>query len=264
MAKRYPCPCCGYLTLPQPAPGSWEICPVCFWEDSPEDWDWNSNGVYLEQGQANFEKLGACGPGWISDVRPPTPDEARLPGWQSLAEQEPECRQTLIETIAEAFADVLREDGVSLHQARVIDAYGGPAEEAQARLLDTDGHWWEVPDERIAELYEALSFVDPKGFRYYIPAYMIWTLKHYRSTDSNSVDSTVYAFLIYGGLEEWTQTRFEILNQPQRRAVCWFLQYIVRFGRRYADTPSAQLALDQYWGQFCSPELPLGGFPKNP
>jgi hypothetical protein len=31
-AERYPCPCCGYLVFDDP-PGSYDICPICFWED---------------------------------------------------------------------------------------------------------------------------------------------------------------------------------------------------------------------------------------
>ena len=29
MATRYACPCCGYLTLPEEPPGTFDICPVC-------------------------------------------------------------------------------------------------------------------------------------------------------------------------------------------------------------------------------------------
>jgi anaerobic ribonucleoside-triphosphate reductase len=29
---RWPCPCCGYQVFTGP-PGSYEICPVCGWED---------------------------------------------------------------------------------------------------------------------------------------------------------------------------------------------------------------------------------------
>ena len=33
--KRHLCPCCGYLTLEDTSPGSHLICPICFWEDDP-------------------------------------------------------------------------------------------------------------------------------------------------------------------------------------------------------------------------------------
>ncbi|WP_448262693.1 CPCC family cysteine-rich protein [Microbacterium aurum] len=35
----HPCPCCGHLTLGQP-PGSYELCPVCFWEDDAVQLRW--------------------------------------------------------------------------------------------------------------------------------------------------------------------------------------------------------------------------------
>lgn len=31
--KKYTCPCCGYKTLEEEVRGSYEICPICFWED---------------------------------------------------------------------------------------------------------------------------------------------------------------------------------------------------------------------------------------
>ncbi|MBE7386126.1 MAG: hypothetical protein F6J95_032650 [Leptolyngbya sp. SIO1E4] len=252
MAKQYSCLCCGYQTLIQPPPGTWEICPVCFWEDAPDEWNWSSNRVSLKEAQRNFRNLGACEPDWVKDVRPPTPAERRPPAWQTLDEQEAAHRTLLIQRITDAFADVLREDGVSLHQARVIDDYGSAEEEAQARLLDTDTHWWEVPDEWIAEFYEILSFVDPKGFRYYIPAYMIWMLKHYDDTYSNTAGSTVYSFLSYPGLEDWQQQRFGLLNEAQAQAVCHFLKHMVWLGDDAVDAVAAQEALQQYWGQFCA------------
>jgi hypothetical protein len=32
---KHPCPCCGYQTLREPPPGTWQTCPVCQWEDEP-------------------------------------------------------------------------------------------------------------------------------------------------------------------------------------------------------------------------------------
>ena len=34
MTKFNPCPCCGSRTLEKLAPGTYQICPVCFWEDT--------------------------------------------------------------------------------------------------------------------------------------------------------------------------------------------------------------------------------------
>jgi hypothetical protein len=33
LGVRYACPCCDLLTLTEPPPGTFEICPVCRWED---------------------------------------------------------------------------------------------------------------------------------------------------------------------------------------------------------------------------------------
>ena len=32
-ASRFACPCCGFLTWGEPPTGTFELCPVCFWED---------------------------------------------------------------------------------------------------------------------------------------------------------------------------------------------------------------------------------------
>jgi hypothetical protein len=54
---------------------------------------------------------------------------------------------SLISQINLAFRDVLRGDGTSLHETIVLDDYGGNAEQQEARALDTDTYWWEIPDE---------------------------------------------------------------------------------------------------------------------
>lgn len=57
------CPCCDYVTLSER--GSYDICPVCFWEDDGQDVDQldvfsGPNHMTLRQGRANFAKFGAC------------------------------------------------------------------------------------------------------------------------------------------------------------------------------------------------------------
>ncbi|MEM8545167.1 MAG: DUF6714 family protein [Cyanobacteria bacterium P01_H01_bin.119] len=251
---KYPCLCCGYQTLTQTPPGTWDICPVCFWEDLPAGWRQEATGISLRQGQTNFLAFGACSADWIAEVRSPAPTEARPHNWQTLAEQETVRRTSLIQGITQAFADVARGDGITLHQARVLDDYGSPEEEAKARLLDTDTRWWEVPDQWIAEFSEALNFVDPPGFCYYLPAYMIWTLNHMGHTNSFTADATIYSLYVHKGSEQWRRPYFAILSPAQSTVVCQFLKYVVWLGEDFADIEIAQKALDQRWSQFCNPD----------
>ena len=74
------CPCCGGRTLDER--GSYDICPVCFWEDDGQD-DHNAdvvrggpNGTLsLTQARANYLRFAACEESMVGNVRPPRPEE---------------------------------------------------------------------------------------------------------------------------------------------------------------------------------------------
>lgn len=73
------CPCCGFYTLEQPY-GSYDICPVCFWEDDfiqleDETYEGGANTVSLLQARKNFKKFGACEWEMKKYVRPPRKSE---------------------------------------------------------------------------------------------------------------------------------------------------------------------------------------------
>ncbi|EDX84846.1 hypothetical protein S7335_2543 [Synechococcus sp. PCC 7335] len=136
-------------------------------------------------------------------------------------------KQALIQEITLAFEGVSREEGVTLHEATVLDDYGGPEERAKARAKDTEQSWQAVPERDIRFTDAVLSFLDDKGFRYYIPAYMIWYLRHiddqapiYRST---TFDSVVFHLTYFGkgGIPE----RFKLLTEAQGRAIAHFLLF---------------------------------------
>jgi hypothetical protein len=78
--KNYPCPCCGFLTISEPPPGTFEICIVCGWEDDEVQFDspdrqGGANGVSLNEARSNYAKFGAAKKESIKDARPPQPDE---------------------------------------------------------------------------------------------------------------------------------------------------------------------------------------------
>lgn len=82
----WPCPCCGYVVFGEP-PGSFEICPVCGWEDDLSQLRFASseggaNALSLLEAQADYarkERQGSGGHGG-----PPPAGYVRDPGWRRL------------------------------------------------------------------------------------------------------------------------------------------------------------------------------------
>lgn len=73
---RYRCPCCGFKTLE--APGTLQLCPVCWWEDDgQEDEDASEvrltvNGqLSLNQARTNYGEFGAAHSRFLPYVRKP-------------------------------------------------------------------------------------------------------------------------------------------------------------------------------------------------
>ena len=84
----YPCPCCGYLVFDE-APGSYDICPLCFWEDDSSCLRFplnirGPNHVTLIEGQKNYLAFGACEERCKPFVRPPNPGELRDAEWRII------------------------------------------------------------------------------------------------------------------------------------------------------------------------------------
>ncbi len=78
---RRACPCCECRTLSDLCPGSWEVCPVCFWEDDPVQWEHpaelvgGANRVSLVEARTNYLTFGACEKSALAHVRRPLPAE---------------------------------------------------------------------------------------------------------------------------------------------------------------------------------------------
>ena len=86
---KYFCPCCGYDTLTVEPPGTYDICPICFWEDDPFQYNdptftGGANRVSLVQGQMNFENYGVCDKDMAKDVVKPTETNKRNPTWKKF------------------------------------------------------------------------------------------------------------------------------------------------------------------------------------
>ncbi len=77
--KKYKCPCCGYFTF-EKKERTYDICPVCFWEDDPVQYanptmPNGANHVSLTQAKLNYKHFAACDTEMKKYVRVPKKDE---------------------------------------------------------------------------------------------------------------------------------------------------------------------------------------------
>jgi hypothetical protein len=104
-------------------------------------------------------------------------------------------RDALVAEITAAFDSVSREDGATLHEAEAIDNRESDDAQREARNLDVEQRWQDVPDAHISECCSALSFLCPLGFRYYIPAFMLYGLRHLEDDPNGILQSCEYHLL---------------------------------------------------------------------
>ncbi len=82
MSQKHSCPCCEHRTLDEAPPGTYAICPVCFWEDDPlqfgkPDYEGGANRVSLRQARENYERFNVSELRFKNNVRAPKPHEKR-------------------------------------------------------------------------------------------------------------------------------------------------------------------------------------------
>ena len=84
--KRFACPCCGHIVFAD-EPGSYALCPVCWWEDDLIQLRWpdyggGANHPSLIGAQENYRRSGASDPRLVAHVRPAEASEPLDPDWR--------------------------------------------------------------------------------------------------------------------------------------------------------------------------------------
>lgn len=134
-----------------------------------------------------------------------------------------------------------------LYEADVIDTCGSDEERRAARLLDTGSHWTQVPAEKIEKACYLLHFMDEKGFRYCLPTLMVCALTQAKTSNSATVDHTIYA-LDPCGSPAGRLAGFDRLSPDQKRAIAAVLEYMAGEDMSgHVDAVVARRALEGYW-----------------
>ncbi|MDR3620904.1 MAG: hypothetical protein P4L85_16245 [Paludisphaera borealis] len=174
---------------------------------------------------------------------------AKYPATQS--DQEFRDISELVQQIHRAFADVRRGGGYTLHQAHLEGCYDTEAKWLATGEKDPETHWSEVPGWKIETGFSTLSFFDVEGWRFYLPAFLCWSLENWRTSDSTTPDSVIWTLDLTHTIG-WNEThadymeRYESLNREQCGTVLDFLSFF----DRYSGLPEARSAIESYWRQF--------------
>lgn len=85
--SKWRCPCCGFYTFEKEPNGTFDICPVCFWEDDGNydfediNEEYGANGVSLIEARMNFKEYRAFDISLLEHVREPNPNELHGRDW---------------------------------------------------------------------------------------------------------------------------------------------------------------------------------------
>jgi hypothetical protein len=160
-------------------------------------------------------------------------------------------KEELLNRIRAVFQDVSREDGISLREGKVCDDYGNDDAKAEARLLDKDQHWSEIPDDDLIKYTVSLSYFDEKSYKYYLPAYMIFVLNNfYKIPGAFCHDAIIYSLDIYNS---YHLNQVSLLTRAQCEVVALFVKYYIDVFGDDGDLEAAQLAMENHWEQYLLP-----------
>jgi hypothetical protein len=155
----------------------------------------------------------------------------------------------LIAEIESAFGKAELGIGLSLHQAKAMDLLQSPEEVLEARPLDPETRWQDIPDEKVEEFHYALTFLDPASLRFHLPRFMVFALEN-PGLDSPAVDAAVYACDFGEEMEQDVLAQFNAMSREQMKTVAHFLVHIAESKDEDYDTMVAAIALDTFWFQF--------------
>ncbi len=133
-------------------------------------------------------------------------------------------RLELIEKIRSAFKGVTLEDGVSLNMTEYFDSSGMVEDFRRKARFDEREDWTLIPDSTLEEFLVTFCFTDLKGYRFYLPAYMIYNIRNFGISGSSITEFTIYALDI--DRYQFEDKPFvEFFKGPQLEAICAFLEW---------------------------------------
>ena len=146
-------------------------------------------------------------------------------------------KEEIILKIQKAYQGVLLEGGVGLWEGQAIDDYDVGVNRAQAREKDELYNWELISKEDLNYCESSLSFFDPRGIKFHLPAYLILEL----NKESESAVGIIFK------LTNSNYEMFELLDKPQKNVVKEFLYYILQDKNYWYEKEEIENSLFVFW-----------------
>lgn len=151
-------------------------------------------------------------------------------------------RDWLTNYIRDAFHGVKLEDGVDIYTARYQDSYGNDEEEHLLSLCCQRGNWEQIDPQILRDRAWVLTFLDAKGFRFYLPAMMIDIVRHEKESDL--AETLFYRFSVTPDGRFDGNPFCDTFSRFQRAAIVRFLKYL-RHNAGWTEDSAAQKLFDR-------------------
>jgi len=153
-------------------------------------------------------------------------------------------KEILINKIREAFNNVKLEGGIGLNEAQGIDDYEDAQTRKKLRDKDEKENWEAIPSSELNRCNSSLSFFDPKGMRFHLPAFMIALL----SNEYNfGLVFTLTNVSRNSKTQLYSKSQFSDLTKEQREVIKAFLEYLLEDDEYEYERDQIKYALDNYW-----------------
>ena len=141
--------------------------------------------------------------------------------------------ETVIQLLRVAFPPGPKP-AVSLGNAAVANAWG----DESVRFVEQDRSWEDVPDTQIAHGTAAFAFLPLESWPYYIPAYILYSLRQMHTFDTEAPQHLVRTLTRPDG----PPATFRVLATPAQRVA--ILAFLTRWHEVYPwDIDAPELAL---------------------
>ena len=148
------------------------------------------------------------------------------------------CIDSIKEEIILAFQDVELGDGIGLWEAQAIDDYESKDVQQEARKKDEKADWRKISGNDLFRCDSSLSFMDAKGMRFHVPAFIL-----------GEIDGSTNTGPMYH-LSQVVITRpelFKEFNAAQKEAVAMYLEWCVWQEDYQFESHHIKRALNEFW-----------------